>query len=142
MSGSLAIAGLALAATLAVGVLVHEWLHVLVLRRGGVDCSLTFESTAEAASGLETLVSGSVAAVRLEAVPATCSDRILRAAALAPLVMLVPVAALALAAPGFDAPLTAAVVVGWMACALPSPADFAIAWHPADARRHLTDRAA
>lgn len=123
--------------TVVVGVLVHELLHAAVLRSAGVDCSLRFRPENEAAEGFRTLATGALASVGIESVPANCSLWRLRVAALAPLAMVLPVAAFAwlLGAGSLTgSPLHTLVVICWLGCALPSPADFAIVWHTEDLR--------
>lgn len=142
MLSSVASALVALLASVTVGVLVHESLHLLVLRRAGVDCSLTVESTRNWRS-LHAVVAGRLASVELESVPASCSPWHLRLAALAPLGM-VPVAAgyVALVDGGLaaDTLIGSMALVGWLACAIPSPADFAIVWRPHETVHRLAER--
>lgn len=129
----------ALLASLAVGVIVHEYLHLIVLRRAGVNCSLAFASGRDW-RGFRALAAGHLASVELESVPETCSARRLRLAGVAPLAM-VPVAGgyVALVQSGLaaDTLVGSVVLVGWLACALPSPADFAIVWQPEGTIRQL-----
>jgi hypothetical protein len=123
--------------SLVVGVLIHELLHVLVLKTAGVRCSLVLRPAGTDSGGFQTLVSGSWASVEMESIPATCSLWRLRAAAMAPLAMLLPVGGYAwfvASGPAGESLVASLVVIGWMACALPSPADFSIVWHPAEAR--------
>lgn len=132
MLSSVALALIALFGSLFLGIVVHESLHLLVLRRAGVDCSLTVESTRNWRS-LQAIVAGRIASVELESIPSSCSPWHLRLAALAPLAM-VPVAGgyVALVGGGLaaDTLVGSMVLVGWLACALPSPADFSIVWRP------------
>lgn len=132
MLSSAVVALVALLVSLATGVVVHEALHLLVLRRAGVDCSLNFESTRNWRS-LRALVAGRLASVELDSVPPSCSPWHLRIAALAPLGM-VPVAGSYVTLVGVglaaDTLVGSMALVGWLACAIPSPADFAIVWRP------------
>lgn len=120
----------------AVGIVVHELLHAVVLRSAGVECSLSLFPDGTGTGGFETLVSGSLASVEMASVPSNCSPWHLRLAAMAPLAMLVPVVAygvLVTVGSLTGSTFGSVVVIAWMACALPSPADFAIVWHTEDA---------
>lgn len=134
----------ALLVTVAVGVTVHELLHAVVLRSAGVDCSFDVLPADEDRSGFASLATGAVATVGIESVPSACSPWRLRLAALAPLVMLVPVvayAALLLGGQVTETRLGSIVLIAWMACALPSPADFSIVWYPEETRKQAQDAA-
>lgn len=136
------LAGALLLATVAVGVVVHEFLHAAVLRSAGVACSIRLRPGSQEHGGFETLATGSLASVGIDAIPETCPTWRLRAAALAPLVMLLPVGAYAiLLTQGYLAETTlgSIVVIAWMGSALPSPADFSIVWHPEETRSLLAD---
>ena len=143
MIATAVLSGTALLLTVAAGVVAHEALHVLVLRSAGVRCSLAFR-TAREGSGFQTLVSGSWASVEMKSVPDDCPNWRLRVAAMAPLAMLVPVGAYAwfVTSGAATGSLTGSmVVIGWMACALPSPADFSIVWHTEEARELVDETA-
>lgn len=136
MLWSAALAAVALLASLAVGVIVHECLHLIVLRRAGVNCSLAFAASRDW-RGFRNLAAGHLASVELESVPETCSAGRLRLAGLAPLAM-VPLAVgyVALVQYGLaaDTLVGSVALIGWLACSLPSPADFAIVWEPEKTR--------
>jgi|AntDeeMinimDraft_5_1070356.scaffolds.fasta_scaffold00216_13 hypothetical protein len=137
MIATAVLAGLGLLLSVVGGVLVHELLHVLVLRSGGVRCSLVLRRVRGEQGGFQTLVSGSWASVEMKSIPAECSNWRLRGASMAPLAMLLPVGAYAWAVTSGHAAGTlfgSMVVIGWMACALPSPADFSVVWHTDEAR--------
>ena len=143
MIATVALGGLGLLLSVTVGVLVHELLHVVVLRTAGVRCSVAVRPAGDG-SGFQTLVSGSWASVEMESVPTNCSLWRLRAAAMAPLSMLLPVGVYAwFVTTGVvtSSLLGSMVVIGWMACALPSPADFSIVWHTDEAREMVAESA-
>lgn len=139
MIWSAVVAVTALLCSIAVGIVVHECLHLLVLRRAGVECSLTVESVRDRRS-FDALVAGRLASVELESVPPSCTRWDLRAAALAPLAMgvvaggYVTMVQLGLVADTLPGSLA---LIGWLACALPSPADFAVVWHTDEALDRL-----
>jgi hypothetical protein len=134
------LASVALVATLAVGVVVHELLHATVLRTAGVRCAVEFRPRSPGGGRFETLVSGALASVSIESIPERCPAWRLRAAALAPLVMLLPATVFALLLTHGHVPRTlgTAVLVAWLGSALPSPADFAVVWHPNQTRSLLS----
>lgn len=141
MLGWTVLAGTTLLATVVVGILTHELLHAIALRSAGVDCSLRLLPDTEAETRLEALATGAWASVGFDAVPRSCDAWRLRVAALAPLAMLVPVGCYAVfLGQGHlvGTELETVAIIAWMGCALPSPADFAIVWHPEDVRT-LTD---
>lgn len=140
MLSSAVLAVVALLTSVAVGVMVHECLHLIALRRAGVTCSLVLAPRREG-RGFDNLATDHLASVELESVPETFSPGYLRLAGLAPLAM-VPVAAgyVALVQYGLaaDTLVGSAALIGWLACALPSPADFAIVWRPVETMRQLS----
>lgn len=119
----------ALVVAVAVGLLAHEWSHALALRAGNV------EYTVEILPGRTGGVLAALASCPWALVRPLPSGRepawVLRLAALMPLTLTVPV----LVGAGFgflpsaDAPVATAALVGWTACALPSPQDFSVVWH-------------
>lgn len=123
-------AGCALALALAVGLVAHEWAHATILRLAGVDYSISYLPGRSA--GIVSLVTTHPWAV---VSPRPTGDEpawLLRLAALAPAALAVPVFGLGLA--GYvttDTPVVAAAAIGWLACALPSPQDFSVAFHAA-----------
>lgn len=142
MLGWTVLAVTTLLVTLVVGILTHELLHAIALRSAGVDCSLRFLPDTEAETGLEALATGAWASVGIDAVPRTCTTWRLRVAALAPLAMLVPVGCYAVfLGQGHlvGSQIETLAIIAWMGCALPSPADFAIVWHPGDVRTLTED---
>lgn len=132
LSLQLLVAGLALLAALAIGTVVHELLHASVLHAAGVPVAIEWFGDRTAGT-LGSFLGGALAAVQLQSVPAETAPRTLRIASLAPFVLALPLLAIpaGLVADPFATgdPVAQAAVLGWMACALPSPADFSMAWH-------------
>lgn len=124
----------ALCGALVLGVFVHECLHALCLRAAGVPCSLRVGGEGDAI-GLG-IGFGAIASVRMDRVPPSVDPWQLRVAALSPLVLTAPLFAIALGvvpdpfAVGTLYEQTA--LVGWLACALPSPQDFSQYFHAED----------
>lgn len=121
-----------LAVAVCTGTVVHELLHAGVLYAAGVPFQIQW--LGDARSGrLGGGLLGAWASVRLRSVPAGLPAWQLRVASLAPLALAVPLLAVpaGLVADPFarEAPLLQAAVIGWLACALPSPADFSLVWH-------------
>lgn len=121
------VAALALPLAVAFGTLAHEGAHALVLRAGGVAYDVAY---------LPGRAEGVVAALARRpwaAVSPRPTGReppwLVRLAALAPLALAVPVfgAGAAGLLPA-DRPVAAAVAIGWLACAIPSPRDFSVAF--------------
>lgn len=121
-------------ATVLIGVVAHEFAHALALRLGGVPCRV--EPLPDAGAGPSRLgcAGGRLASVRPVAAPAGIPSWRLRAAAMAPLGLLLPLAlVVAGVVPdpfgGADVALQVATIT-WIGCALPSPSDFSILWYP------------
>ncbi|PSQ02993.1 hypothetical protein BRC95_09985 [Halobacteriales archaeon QS_5_68_33] len=140
----LAAAGVALLAALAAGMTAHELAHALAYRLLSVPCTITFlpdRTDPPAAGGL-----GRLATVR----PTGRLDRLspwrLRVAAVAPLCLVAPFVLVPLGAAAdpfaLGNPAVAAAAVGWAACSLPSPQDFALVWYPERALARGRDRGA
>lgn len=129
------LAGAALVATVAAGTVVHEVAHAAVLRAAGIPFELRWGG-AGSGGRLGRHLRGSLASVRLRSPPARRQTAHVRAASMAPLVLLVPFLAVpvGLVPDPFatDSVLAQVFAIGWLACALPSPADFALLWHPGD----------
>lgn len=126
---------LALLAALGVGTVVHELLHAGVLRAAGATVDVHWGSDGQSERHWAALT-GSLAAVRLRHVPPTLSAWHLRVASLAPLVLATPLVAIGagIVPDPFGGPdyLVQFALIGWLACALPSPDDFSVFWHAAD----------
>lgn len=129
-------AAVALLATVSAGVVVHEFAHALTLRAFSVPYRVDV-LPGERDGTLRGSAMGGLASVTPIAVPPDLEPWRLRVAAMAPLALLAPFGLVAAGvvpdpfATG-DA-VRQAVAVGWLACALPSPSDFALLWHARDA---------
>ncbi|WP_435178970.1 hypothetical protein [Halorussus sp. AFM4] len=124
-------------ATLAVGICVHELLHLIPLHFADASYSVTVLPTdAASAAGrprLQNVLSGSLVRVEVTHVPQSTPEWVVRAAALLPLALALP---FGLVAAGVLAnPIAAgdhagtAVLVAATACGLLSPADWSVVWH-------------
>ena len=123
-----ALAGCALALTVVAGLVVHEWAHAVVLRLARIDHTISyFPGRTDGVVGL--LASCPWAAV--EPHPAGHEPPVfLRAAALAPVILAVPV--FAVGASGVitaESPIVTAIAIGWLACSIPSPQDFSVVFY-------------
>ncbi|NHN58437.1 MULTISPECIES: hypothetical protein [Halorussus] len=124
-------------ATLAVGICVHELLHLVPLHL--VDASYTVTvlpsdaASAAGRPGLQNVLSGSLVRVEVTRVPPATPEWVVRAAALLPLALALPfglVAAGVLANPIAAGDQAGTVVlVAATACGLLSPADWSVVWH-------------
>lgn len=119
---------LALALAVVVGLVAHEWSHALVLRLAAIDHTISY------APGRGRGIVGLVRSCPWAVVqPQPTGDEppwILRVAALAPLILAVP--AFGLVAAGYvtdDLSIGTAAILGWLACSIPSPQDFAVVFH-------------
>lgn len=123
-----------LCATLGVGTVAHELSHVFVLRQLGVRCDVQWLPSRESPESLGAGIAQAWATVTPRAVPDGISQRGLRLAAIAPLALATPL--LLVLAGVLPDPLAtgnivlAAATVAWFGCALPSPQDFSVFWHP------------
>jgi hypothetical protein len=117
--------------SVAAGLLVHELAHAAALRASGIPCDL--EWFPEGAGLLGGGPVGRWATVTPRRVPADVAPWRLRAAAMAPVSLTFPLALVALGA--VPDPLATGglalqlAVVGWLACAVPSPQDFSVLWY-------------
>jgi hypothetical protein len=136
MTLEVVVAGVVLVAVVGVGTLAHEGTHVLALWALGASCELVVfpdRAKASAPGRLGGTLPGRWATVT----PTGGLDRLspwqLRVAALAPLALLAPFGPVVfgvLPDPFAVNPIAVAATVGWAACALPSPQDFALVWYP------------
>lgn len=129
----LAGAGLLLVAVVTVGTVTHELAHAAVLRAFDVPYRIEWLPGSDDAGLLQASLLVKWAAVTPTALPADLSAWRLRAAALAPFSLAVPLLLVALnVVPdpfGTEHVLLQALAIGWMACALPSPQDFSLFFH-------------
>ena len=124
----LGLAGLAVVLAVGAGLVAHEWSHALILRVAGVDHSL--EYLPDRTDGVVV----ALASTRWARVRPQPTGReppwVLRLAALMPLTLALPVLGLGvggyLSSENLVVPLAAA---GWLACAIPSPQDFSVAFY-------------
>lgn len=128
----LTLPALALFAAVTLGTIVHEHLHASVLQIAGVPYEMHWLAGASDAT-LGSGLLGTWASVEIRSLPDGLAPWTLRAASLSPLLLAVPLLAIpaGLVADPFagDHLVLQAAVLGWMACALPSPADFSLVWH-------------
>ncbi|RQG97742.1 hypothetical protein [Natrarchaeobius chitinivorans] len=128
-------AGFGLVFAVGIGLIAHECLHALILRVARIEYTISyFPGRTNGLLGL--LMSCPWASVRPHPTGQE-SPWILRVSALAPFALAVPVFGLV----GFgivtiDSPLPAALAIGILACSIPSPQDFAVAFY---AHRHLEE---
>lgn len=138
---TLAAAGLALLAAVAVGTVAHELSHAVVLSALGVPFEIDWLPGREDRGLLAAGATGTWATVSPTRVPGHGAAWRLRAAALTPLVLATPLAlALVGALPDpmqSGDPVSQAAAIGWLACAIPSPQDFSLVWY---AERALAER--
>lgn len=121
---------------LAVGLVAHEFSHLLALGLSDVPCTvevLPGRTDGSASSGLGSPLARVRPTGSLDAVSPTR----LRVAALAPLCLAVPLLSIpAGVAPDPFASGTVGsklVLIAWVGCSIPSPQDFSLAWYPEQA---------
>lgn len=120
-----------LAAAVGFGTVAHELLHAGCLRAAGVPCEIRRGGTE--GGGLGGALVGALASVHPTRIPEGLAAWQLRVAALSPLALAVPL--LAIGAGLVPDPfagenlLAQLALIGWLACALPSPRDFGLFWH-------------
>lgn len=122
----------ALVGSLLFGVFAHESAHAVTLRALGIPYTVSWGPTV----GAERFgIAGALASVTPAAETGTAPWK-LRLSALMPLALVAPF--LPVLAGWVPDPVATGeiwlrlAVIGWLACAIPSPADFAVVWHPAD----------
>lgn len=133
--GLIELAGAAgiLFATLAVGIVAHEFTHVLALRILGVTCELNLPPARHDAGVFGIGISQAWAAVVPRTIPPGISPWGLRLAAIAPIILAAP--PLLVLTGVFPDPIETgnvylvAATVAWLGCALPSPQDFSLFWY-------------
>lgn len=125
------VAGCALALAVTAGLLVHEWTHALVLRLARIEYTIEYfpDSTDDGGGVFAVLARCPWALVR----PQPTGDEPawhLRVAALVPLSLALPVLLLGLSGHvPTDNVVVSAALIGWLACAIPSPQDFSVAFY-------------
>lgn len=121
------VAGCALALSAAVGLVAHESAHALVLRLARVEYTVSYFPGRDG-------VLGRLASCPWAVVQPTPTGRepawILRLAALAPALLALPVLAAGLTVDlTAETPILSAIAIGWLACSIPSPQDFSVAFY-------------
>lgn len=128
MSGTVVVAGGLLVCTVLLGLVAHECTHALVLGLARVEYTVTFAPGRT--DGIIGLVTSCPWAVVQPHPTGRESATVLRIAALAPLVLAIPVFGLGVSGHlSVESPLATAVGIGWLACAIPSPQDFSVAFY-------------
>lgn len=109
------------------GLLAHEGAHAAALQATGTAWTMT---VAPRGSPEDRWFAIPLAVVHPQPTEST-SAHALRLAALAPLVLALPPFALGSLgiAPTLEQPLLLGGVIGWLACAIPSPQDFSVAFY-------------
>jgi hypothetical protein len=138
----LLIAGCVLLGTVAIGTVIHELSHAVALRAFGVSYAITW-LPGEKSGFHNGWPFGALASVTPRPTDRDRSPFALRTAAVMPLLMTIPVVLALLGIlpdPVASGNATwTAVVVGWLACALPSPRDFSLVWHAEKAVEETLD---
>ena len=119
----------AIVAGVCIGLLAHEWAHAGVLHFADVEYTVTVLPNRNG-HPLTWPASVPWAVVDPRPTPGT-APLALRAAALAPLLLALPPLVLSFAGfvPSMDAPIVTGFALGWLACAIPSPRDFSVAFY-------------
>lgn len=123
-------------AVIVLGVVSHELLHVLVLRLSGAACTVEVLPDGGDDRHLVAGLGGPLVHVDIEQ-SEDVSPRHLRIAALVPFALAFPLV-LIVAGVLPNPFLTGStggklMLIGWVACSIPSPQDFSLAWYPARA---------
>ena len=128
------------------GTIAHELSHAAALRVFQVPHEVRWFPDRGPSGSLRMGLRGRWAMVVYRDIPPNLSPWKLRVASLMPLTLTIPVIAIV-----YQGTLTAGIVdghlyaslaiIGWLACALPSPADFAIFWHPEESIAAAVDPA-
>lgn len=110
------VAGGVLLLTVGVGILVHELSHAAVLSLFGIGCEVRIGPFGTEPTPANRTSTGAWATVTPREMPADTSPWVVRGSSMAPLVLTVPLVAIALGATrdpvGVDSPLLTAVIVG------------------------------
>ncbi len=123
--------------TVITGIVVHELSHACVLRLLGMPYDIEWGPTSgqRRSQGIPSL--SAWATVTPQGPSCELSAWGVRCAAIAPLALSVPIVLIASGAIPVSVDtsnaVVAAAVVGWLACALPSPQDFSVFWYAHDA---------
>ncbi|MFP8954005.1 hypothetical protein ACLI4Z_13710 [Natrialbaceae archaeon A-arb3/5] len=120
------IAGGGLVLAVGIGLVAHEWSHAFVLRLARIEYTISYAPT-RSDGVIDLLLACPWAAVQ----PRPTRESpiwVLRVAALAPLLLAVPVFAIGAIGP-IESSFATAISIGWLACALPSPQDFSVVFY-------------
>ncbi|WP_049921036.1 hypothetical protein [Halopiger djelfimassiliensis] len=124
----LAVAGCVLALAVATGLVAHEWTHAFVLRLARIDYAVSYAP--DRTGGIAGIVTSCPWAVVHPRPDGHEPPWVLRVAALAPLLLALPVVGLELAGVlSTESPVVLALAIGWLACAIPSPQDFSVVFY-------------
>ncbi|RQG86215.1 hypothetical protein EA462_17220 [Natrarchaeobius halalkaliphilus] len=128
IGANVVVAGCGLVIAVVVGLVVHEWLHALVLRLANIEYTISYAP--DRTDGILAMLASCPWAVVDPHPTGREPPWVFRLAALAPLGLAAPVFAVA-ATGGLTAgsPLETAVTIGLLACSLPSPQDFSVAFY-------------
>jgi hypothetical protein len=129
-----------LAFAVAAGLVAHEWAHALVLRLAAIEYTISYAPNRR--PGVFGLFRSCPWAVVNPHPTGTEPPWVLRAAALAPLALAVPI--LGVLATGASTPgstTTTVALIGWLACTIPSPQDFSVAFYAHTALRESEQHA-
>lgn len=124
---------LTLGISVAIGLVAHELSHAIALKWFRIPHEIEWLPD-RLSSGLSLGFGGRLAVVSYHRVPSDLAPWKLRLSSLMPLLLTIPVIGVAVAGGAglvvSEAPYLELAIIGWLACAIPSPADFAIFWHP------------
>lgn len=138
----LVVAVFVLAGSVGVGIVAHELAHAVTLRTFGISYRIEWFPDRRDDGLLGAILVGKLVAVTPHSISGEKAAGRLRVAAVTPLTLVSPLALVPLGVlpdPFATGDLYLKVaVIGWSACALPSPQDFSVLWH---AERALTERA-
>ena len=129
-----------LALAVAAGLVAHEWSHALALRLAGVE--YVVEYFPDRSDGLVGVLASCPWAVVRPRPTGREAPWTLRVAALMPLLLTLPLLALGAigSLPSSDHLVATAAIIGWLACAVPSPQDFSVAFYAHRALEVVDDR--
>lgn len=117
----------------AAGTVCHEFAHALALRAAGVPYELVWLPDGSRRRVLSAAVTGRWATVEARPRPGVDGATPVRIAALMPFALASPFLLVPLGAVpdpfATGDPVAVAAAVGWLACALPSPRDFSVAFY-------------
>ena len=127
--GTTVVLGGALALGLGAGLLAHEFAHAVVARALGIECTVDFLPNWDGT--LCGVLTGRPLAHVTPLPSIAVSPWRYRAAAVAPLALTAPVVIAGVSGhvPADDPTPLTVLAICWLACALPSPQDFSVAFH-------------